>query len=423
MTEDPLPCPPVSDFDAELYLRLIGERMLTDRSGENHGAGRPTIAEAAAALIAVEAIDAPSAESVLDDYSFATMLRNESNLRRPGMLRAVPPPGSSETKLLKPRRVVPCARTIDQAQATMQVRYVSLSKESTSVAVTWHPGSSGPWGGGPPRAVLTDDRGTSEAAPFHGGGSNQGMRGRLTTTGPLAPDTAWIELDGTRLELTEEPSRFAATLERLPAQDPAHQYLWQRIAEPSKLNDSRIEPAIEALVAAGALWAADPLLDEVRAVLEALQRGPGPGVVPPSGTIPIPEPWQSLLARDGVQDGPTGSIVLGAVPPAFDGFSVAILDLESDENRFRVDVEVAPAVGRMPFDWGMGPRQLTWWAKDDRDNHYLGQRGHWSFNDDFGHGVIDFHPALDPRATQLELLPTAHTTRAVISFSLPWTRR
>jgi hypothetical protein len=249
------------------------------------------------------------------------------------------------------------------------------------------------------------------------------MRGRLTTARPLASNTAWIELDGTRLELTGQASGFDARLERLPEQDPAHRYLWQRIAEPGEFHENDIEPAIDALVAARTLWRSDPLLDEIRAVLAAMQQR-GPGVSPRNGEMTgISEPWRSLLARDGHNDGPRGLIVLGAVPPAFDGFSVAVLDLESDENRFRVDVEVAPAVGhRMPFDWGMGPRELAWWAKDDRGNHYLGQRNHWSFNEDYGHGVVAFHPALDPQAAQLELMPTAQTTRAVISFPLSWRR-
>ena len=113
--------------------------------------------------------------------------------------------------------------------------------------------------------------------------------------------------------------------------------------------------------------------------------------------------------------------MLGAVTPPFEGFSVAVLDLESDTRGFRVDVEVAPGVGqRMPFDWNVQPRQLAWWAKDDRGNYYLGLRGNWSYAEGYANGLIGFRPALDPRATRLELMPTAVTTRAVISFTLPW---
>jgi hypothetical protein len=413
----------VAGFDPELYLRLIGEGMLLHGGHEDRGPRRPSISEAAAALVAVGVIEAPRAESVLDDYSLAATLRNDPHFHRRSMTR-VSRHAEGNGKALKPRRVVPCPQTIEHAQATVKVRYVSLSEETTSIGVTWHPDPSHQWAGGPPGATLTDDRGTTELAPFSGGGSREGINGRLTTARPLAPDTTWIELDGTRLELTGEASRFDATLERLPEQDPAYRYLWQRIAEPDEFYDNGIEPAIDALVAAGALSVDDPLLDDVRAVLEAMQQpSSGPAGAPPSGLSRIPEPWHSLLARQGRRDGPTGSIVLGAVPPPFDGFSVAVLDLESDARGFRADVEVAPGVAhRMPHDWSLQPRQLAWWAKDDRGNHYLGRRGTWSYSDEYANGLIGFRPALDPRATRLELMPTSETKRAVISFALPWTR-
>ena len=414
----------MSAFDAELYLRLIGEGMLLGRADERLGPPRPSISEAAAALVAVGAIDAARADSVLDDYSLAATLRNDPEFRRRTMTMGVSHQSGGNGKPLRPRRVVPCALTIEQPQATVRVRYVSLSDAETSIAITWRPDASRPWGGGPPGATVTDDRGTSETAPFSGGGSLQGMNGRLTTARPLAADTRWIELDGTRLELTGQAARFDFTLERLPAQDPAHRYLWQRIAEPDEFQENGIEPAIDALVAAGALAAHDPLLAHVRVVLDAMQRGgPGPVLAPPSGLSQLPEPWRSLLSRRGHHDGPKGSIVLGAVTPPFDGFSVAVLALESDDSGFKADVEVAPGVSHpMPSDWSVRPRELAWWAKDDRDNHYLGRRGSWSYAEDYGNGLISFHPALDPRATRLEIMATAETTRAVISFALPWAR-
>jgi hypothetical protein len=412
----------VPDFDAELYLRLIGERTLAERDEGQRGPRRPTITEAAAALVAVGVIDTPRTASVLEDYRLAATLRNDPHGHGRTMLAASRPPDRGNGKALQPRRVVPCPCTIEQPQATLHVRYVSLSEEATSVAVTLRPDPSLGWVGAPTGAKLTDDRGTTEGAPFSGGGSRDGLHGRLTTARPLAPDTRWVEIDGTRLELTGRPSSFDATLERLPDQDPAHRYLWRRIAEPDEFSEDGIEPVIDALVAAAVLSEHDPLLDDVRAVLDAWgQRDSYPAGATAPALRPMPEPWHSLLARQGQRDGPKGSIVLGAVTPPFDGFSVAVLDLESDEKGFKVDVEVAPGIGhRMPFDWSLAPPQLAWWAKDDRGNHYLGRRGNWSYSDNYGNGLISFRPALDPRATRLELIPTAETTRAVISFALPW---
>jgi len=414
----------VEAFDAELYLRLIGEQMLLDRGNPTGGPWRPPISEAAGALVAIGVIPASQADAVLDDYSLAAALRNDPHFRRRTMLA-----GRShrrEGKPLKPRRMVPCERTIEQPHATVHVRWVSLTEDATSVAVMWRPDTSLPWSGaGPPQATLSDDRGTAEAAHFVGSGSNEGMLGTLTTVRPLAPDTAWIELDGTRLELTSEASGFDVSLERLPEQNPAHRYLWCQIAWRHELHgQNSIEPAIDALVAAGALSADDPLLDGLRAVTDAMQPsapGAAPGMAHQVGQIP--ESWRSLLVRQGRRDGPTGSIVLGAVTPVFEGFSVAVLDLRSDREAFQVEVEVSPTGGighPVASDWSVQPRQLAWWARDDRGNHYLGHTAYWSSNGNYGQGSIGFRPALDPSATQLEILPTAETTRAVIGFSLRW---
>jgi hypothetical protein len=412
----------VPDFDAELYLRLIGEGMLTDPGDQRRGRERPMIAEAAAALVAVGVIDARRADGVLDDYHLAATLRNDPQFHRRALMGTALQSAGLEGKPLRARRVVPCPRIIEQPQRTVYVRYVSLSEEATSVAVSLLADPSAPWASRPAGATLTDDRGTTVAAPFNGAGSRDGLHGRLIATPALAPDTRWIELDGTRLELDAQTWRFDASVERLPAQDPAHRYLWQRIAEPDEFSEDGIEPVIDALVAAGALSAEDPLLDDVRTVLDAWGgRGQRTSGAPAPMHRPVPEPWHSLLSRQDRRDGPTGSIVLGALTLPFDGFSVAVLDLESDAKGFQVDVEVTPAVGKsMPFQWSMPPPQLAWWAKDDRGNHYLGRRGNWSYQDSAGTGLVVFRPAIDPGATRLELMPSAETMRAVISFALPW---
>src|SRR5271168_2926934 len=62
---------PVARFDAELYLRLLGEDTLLgahDRSGEPF---RSPLSEAAGALVAVGAVSAAKAEAVIDDYALA----------------------------------------------------------------------------------------------------------------------------------------------------------------------------------------------------------------------------------------------------------------------------------------------------------------------------------------------------------------
>ena len=54
--------------------------------------------------------------------------------------------------------------------------------------------------------TLADDRGTKVATSFSGGGSDEEWRGHLHSHGPLAKDTAWIELDGERIDLEDVPA-------------------------------------------------------------------------------------------------------------------------------------------------------------------------------------------------------------------------
>ena len=208
-------------------------------------------------------------------------------------------------------------------------------------------------------------------------------------------------------------------MEALPEEDPALRYLWRRVAATHHVHQGgeRLEVAIDALVAAGALAADSPELDDVRAVAAAVQHGQRPR----RSARQLPEPWRSLFARGRRADGPTGTIAVGAVSPQFDGISVAVMSLESTPDGFTAEVEIAPGLsGGTPFDTSVGGSTLTWWAADDRGNHYRGQLGSWSGSDTHSEGSIEFWPPLDARATHLRLLPTAQTSRCVITIPLPW---
>jgi hypothetical protein len=427
----------VSEFDGELHLRLLGERMLISHT-EQHYVRASQLSSVAQALVAVEAIDPDRAESVIDDYRLAAALRTGElelySMRVPRSGR-----GAQAAPLAAPR-MVPCDRVIEKGAYTLHVRYVSLDDASTTVAATYRTKPAQPQrprrrhgvaaitmsgggfgaGGWPPQITVGDDRGTTVAADFSGGGSDLEWRGHLRAHPPLATDTAWIEVDGERIELDELPARGDVFVERLPDESPALRHLWSLVAAPDHFHGrpADLEPAIEALTAVGALAPDDPALGDVRAVaamVDPHQHRPGA-----RGIGRLPEPWRSLLARRGSTDGPSGTVAIGLVTPVFDGIAIAALGLESDEEGFAVEVQVTPNLVMHEFeDSGLG-RTLTWWARDDRGNHYLGHVGDWSQGEDGGEGDISFGPALDPRARRLELLPTAETSRAVIAFELPW---
>jgi hypothetical protein len=417
----------VEEFDAELYLRLEGERMLL---GARPGQWSSTQAGAARALVAIGAIGRDAAQEILDEYGLAQTLRLEGGYRFwPGRHRQ-----ASRRRVFEPRRVVPCDRTIETTTGTLRIRYVSLAASETELAVGYMPAVAPPpirRGGSvtffagrppnlPPAAAITDDHGTSTHAHFSGGGSGEEWIGTLTCDRPLAPDARWIEVDGVRIDLDGADSGIDVRVEPVPEDDPAWSYLWATAARHDVYHrhSGGLDGSIRALVAAGAVASGDPRLDELRAAADALlQRGMAR---PPGALSALPPAWRSLLAR-ATASGRIGlKLTVGAATPVFDDMSCVVVALETYDAGFGVDAQftVTPEL-HGAFEHGPLEQGIVWWAADDRGNHYLGELGSWSANDDRGQGTVGFWPGLDPAATRLDLMPTGPRHRAVIGVPLP----
>jgi hypothetical protein len=426
----------VAGFDAELYLRTRGEEIILGLGPERHRPWDSPLLEQARALVAIGAISRARARSVIDDYSLAEAVRSDQGHHFHHTVSMARASRSRRLKgvALKPRRVVPCNRKIEDSNGMLLVRHVTLSEDTTSLAITWRPILSGQsrsrrrghmtmFGhgpGGPLQPQLTDDRGTTVGTGFGGGGSDEEWQGHVTADQPLAPDTAWIEIDGTRLELTGEAVRCDIKIEPLADEATAHRFLWRRLATTDFHGPPEIEGSIDALIAAGALQPDDPVLAQIRAVQQAMPHHPGMSPAGHGGTRSLPEPWRSLFRRQGREDGPEGALALSAVTPEFDGFSVAVSCLESRREGFGIEVDVAPGLEGHGPSRGFESRQLIWWAADERDNHHLGQLGSWSGGESYSSGEINFWPALRPKARQLSIMPTSETSRAVITVPLTW---
>jgi hypothetical protein len=433
------------EFDAERYLRLLGERTLLDgRSRAQRAPWESPLVAAAEALVAVGAIAADAADTVLDDHDLAVALRGR--VGEPGQRRLFsgrPQAGvAAGGQPLAPRRVVACDRRIERTDITLFVHYVSLGEDGARVGISARPRDPRPpeqarlrigrgvpgkrprLGPGLRQVTLTDDRGGTANANFGGMGTDSGWRGQLEADQPLAVDTTWIELDGSRIELTDERTPVEISVERLPDEDPATRVLRRLAApeQPHRTSTEAIEPAIDALVACGALSPDDPAIEDARAIVAVTGFGPTRAT---QGARPLPEPWRSMTARRGLGNGPQGSLIASAVTPQFDGISVALTNLESTEDGWAIEVDVVPEVVLAHMGLGLpiaGRRRLEWWARDDRGNHYLGQVGRWSSRPSGGSGDVNFWPALDPRAVELAVMPTAETERAVIRLPLAWNR-
>ena len=156
----------MAQSDAELSLRLTGERALLDPMAEHGGADTSALGTAGHALVAVGALTAGVAQAIVDDYGLALAQRggersHHRTRARRASRRAV------RTPALGPLRAVPCHRLIEQPWGQLFLSYVVLSHEVTILHVTMRPVPPPP---GRPRAARRHGR--------LAGGGGPGGRGR-----------------------------------------------------------------------------------------------------------------------------------------------------------------------------------------------------------------------------------------------------
>jgi hypothetical protein len=410
----------MAGFDAERYLRLTGEQWARDGGGSGGPPGNPVLAAAAAAIVAVDAMTIANARALIGDYDPGlTPGRNHRDpvggvQGRPGTPTR---PGSGQF------RVVPCERVIDQPGGRLTIHYVAFTGHATILRVDLRVDqpsgrlpSDHPIPAWARQLSVTDPEGTTAAAEFSGSAriGDPIWHGQYEVRPQLAAETAWIELLGERVELTARPEGIETWVEPLPAQDPAVRHLWERVATLNDFHDPHLalEATIAALVAAGALHADAPMIDDARAVLAVLRPD---GADPVACPRDLARPWRSLLARWGLTGGPACTIAVGAVTPPFDGVTAAVIAMESRDEHFGITVELVPGARTgLPYYSLPDQQHLTWWAIDNLGNYYLGEQGSWNPGDNRSWGTIGFWPALDKRAASIDLIPTAATARAVI---------
>ena len=413
--------------EAELYLRLLAERVLLD--GEPPSPVGGSVPAAAAALVAVGAIETELAEAIVRDFDLACLLRGRggSGVAFRARPRATPsgPPGQAP----RPSRVVPCRARFDLSWGTVAVRYVMLGDEVTTIGLTGGETASGGFARPrqAPQVQLSDDQGTTVTARFSGS-LGPALDGVLTCAPPLSRRTRWIDFGVGRLDLPEaDQAASEVRLEHVPKTDPALAHLWRRLATtrgPIPAGTD-LEAAIDALVAVGAVDAGSAELDQLRTVAATVGTGwhpMGVGGQPsqPRGTLP--EPWRSLAATraKAAGHGPVGVLAIGAVTPPVDGTVVVVEALISNRDGFRLDLTTTPGTSLFGSILDSPGNPLAWWAEDDRGGVYLGGPGNWGGGPAQSRGTVQFWPALDPRCRELRILPTGQTQRAVIPIRLGW---
>jgi hypothetical protein len=416
--------------DPETYLRLACERILLAQGRNNRmqGDAEPTVISRAS--LAAGTLDQATANAVLDEYALAMALRDRN---RGHMLRHRRSVRRSEGQRLSAQRVAVCDCDFERGNQRWTLERVLFADDATHLDLsgTDPAGSRGnprrrggrvrsvpgvmPHQPHPQTLALADDQGTTATgrvgASSWGGGS---WESSYRTDVPLSPDTWWIELDGTRIELPERQPAPEVHLEEIEPIDPLRAMLYGEILSTDRRHGSEdtVEIACRTLVAIGALGEDDPMLLEIRRIADAV-----------AGAAPIPglsEPWASLLARYSKGDGLTGRLAIGAVIDDLDGFSVRLDALVCETGSFSISLAMSPGTPLLPhfpgFDVKRSP--ITWWAEDDRKNAYVAFSDQGGGSEDLAEGQVTSLASLDPKATELRLLPTASRTRAVITLPL-----
>jgi hypothetical protein len=451
----------VNDFDGELFLRLAGARRFSQGGKPGPEGGRPLhdMASArpergrplhamASALVAVGAVPREIAQCVVQDWFVAEEVRHTGyeTVRRfysPRRQNWQDQAGALRSRT----RFLTSGTCLERPWGTIEVRYVVLESDSTTVTVTMsqreelHGSGSGmypaPWGNDyPDPMVFADDQGgkaTATARPW-GVCTPEVWHAKFHADQPLAVDTSWLAIDGQRLELTEPEAPVDVRIDPTPVPDPARGHLWLRVAEhlpPPVYVNTPLEPTVEALVAAGTLTWDDPDVQDALAVVSATdlldpvaifraKHAPATRADPPPQRVR--EPWASLLADRDRGDGPNRLVLIGATTPTFDGVTIQFVALDSTPESFTLDVRIHDATASRWGDLHYGQPQVTWWAVDDRGNDYLGHlEESWSYAhvSGFGFGQVACRPPLDPSANWLDIMPTTATSRAVLRVPLP----
>ena len=414
-------------FDAEVYLRRLGERLLDDPDQQRPGHWS-ALRGAAAALVVAGAIGADEAWRVIDDYATATRIRSG----KPGFVHFAPPLRRRQAGSLMPRQFRVIDQEISVVEVQVLVRDLAIIVDGGTLRYRRYldaPGSSQvsrlfrrrgvSWNLTPPEIIDSD--GNRPAVRFGDGGRDgEGhVDGELELHGTIAPEAAWLEVDGTRVDLHGRTARWEVGIEALEDQSPLERFLWRHlaVAGPRSGVTTDLEPLIQALVAAGALEEGSLLLQDLRAVTARMPRRPlHQRRITRASTPGLVEPWGSLLDRLGADDGPEWTLVLGAVAPSCDGVQFAANSITSDLDGFEVEFDVAPNLGGVS---ALDELPVAWWARDDLENHYLGIPTGGGVRGDSAQGTMCYWPALDPRAKRLDLLMCVESHQAVVSVSLP----
>lgn len=426
-------------MDAELYLRLEGERQLP---AAGIGRREEGLGSVASAFVATGVLESELAGAIVSDYNVAAAIRRPD--QRPWLAFMHQQPQPAPLPTVTAPAVALCHR--EDPEADGSIPYAVLGDDATELAVSYS--GSEDWSevvkrfpkpqGFPQSLLLGDDTGHTEPATFQGGGGGGHWSGRFVTTVPLSQATQWLELGGMRMQLVRSASsKPEPRVEEIDQTSVTAGYLRHRFASAEHgLPPVADDPVIAALIAVGVLAADDPVLAELHAVQGSVLFGAhgfaharhlaatnamfGTPPSPPPTDPGLPERWRSI-ARPVSQSGPAGIVPIGVLTPMLEGVAALLHVLISEPDGFRIDTAEIAGAMRSPQPMGIVEQRtaFAWWAQDDLGGWYRGSWQGWSGDGVRKRGDVMYSPPLDPRARLLRLMPSLATRRVVIDLPLP----
>lgn len=423
--------------DPETVLRLVGEQALLACSGARRGSVPDgSLSQVAAALCVLAGLPLERAQAVLDDYGTALSMRGQGMpIEMLVKLQQRGPQPEPEIEPLAMPTVRHAGATVQVGPDEVHVSSVVFHEDRTEVLVSYDRPPAFHQSRRRPRPVpvlppaprsltLTDDSGMSSHAGFSGGGSDGRWSGHWSSSPPLSGETAWIELDGVRVDLAPAAPYLEVRVEDRPRDHLVHRFLWHQLASQDHHVLPAADPVLESLWALGLLSESDdPFLEAYQEVVTALQQW---NTSSATTSAAVPPEWSSFLRRRTASPRTVQhevEIPAVALTPEFDGVALLVYHLRSTPEGFGINAHARGPTGlvngRSYFDNTVPAQVLAWWAEDDCGNAYLGQWGASSAGPHSIDGDVHFTPGIDRKATRLTLLPSTLRQRAVIEVPLP----
>jgi hypothetical protein len=478
---------------AERHLRLVAEAALRHARTLPSGIGgevhpydvltrcvRP-FQWAAAALIAVGAVDTGRADVLLDEIQAALACRHLSAIssgpafrRQAGALGpAAGPTGPTgpagptgpltgrpvgspaglpeATSVYGAPRLIPIGRMLpfrDEA-GSGELYLMSLLVTGTQ-AVIPAVARYRPFGRGagifpapsplPPfeGVSATDDRGTSHQVYSHSGQMRPDWSGHLEIR-PVPPAGArWLEVSGAagasaRIDLTRPTGPCDAPVE--PRTAPAAEKLLENVAQhilavaaelPGMAQQTADGAAdmVAALEAAGTLSPFSAVPGYLATVCERL--GIDDQRIPARPAARLPEPWLSVLACYGRRHRPAvrdGTAAVAVLLPELDGARIALTGLHTMRGHTFLHVFGRGLAQALPARCGPAAYPaFGWWLRDDAGHWHVAVQRHWEQRFGDGETMLELHvvPPLSHETACCTLLVATRTAQAGVHLPLAW---